>query len=208
MHNTEVFQKILGLVDPWTVSSVNLDTEAGHLDIHLAHPIGTKFRCPECDRELGCYDHVPERRWRHLDTMHFRTVLHSKTPRVKCPEHGVKQVKLPWAEKNSRFTLFFERFAVDVLLATQTVQGAAGLLRTSWDATWNILQKAVSHGEAQKAETVIPPVGIDKKVFRKGQDISLICEMNQILKRNPLQVLKRGPQDPILDEKGSEAVPD
>lgn len=49
---------------------------------------------------------------------------------MKCGEHGVRQARVPWAEPKSRFTLMFERFAIDVLLETD-VEGAAGLLRIS-----------------------------------------------------------------------------
>ena len=180
MHETEFYQQILGLRAPWAVADVKLDTEAGQVDIHVAHAEGTKFGCPECGRELACYDHVSERRWRHLDTMQYRTILHAKPPRVKCPEHGVKQVNLPWAEKNSRFTLFFERFAVDVLLATQTVQGAAGILRTSWDETWHIVKKAVARGKARKTDKIMPRIGIDEKAYRKRHNyITLIYDLDQ-----------------------------
>ncbi|HAN98530.1 MAG TPA: ISL3 family transposase, partial [Planctomycetaceae bacterium] len=48
-------------------------------------------------------------------------------PRVECPEHGVQAVEVPWAQTSSRFTILFERFAIDVLLAIRTVQGAISL---------------------------------------------------------------------------------
>lgn len=41
--------------------------------------------------------------------------LDARPPRVECAEHGVRQVRLPWAEPMSRFTTLFERLAVDVL---------------------------------------------------------------------------------------------
>jgi transposase len=179
MHDTEFYQRILGLNGPWEVVDVKLDMAAQQVDIRVAHPEGTKFCCPECGKELACYDHTPERRWRHLDTMQFKTFLHAGPPRVNCPEHGVKQVQLPWAEKGSRFTLLFERFAIDVLLATQTVKGAQGILQTSWDAMWHILCKAVARGMARKTEKPIPRIGIDEKAFRKGQDyLTLIYDLD------------------------------
>ena len=179
MHETEFYQQILGLKPPWEVADVKLDTAAQQVDIYVEHADGIKFCCPECGNELACYDHAPERRWRHLDTMQFRTILRAAPPRVNCPEHGVKQVSLPWAEKGSRFTLFFERFAIDVLLAAQTVKGAQGILRTSWDETWHILRKAVARGKARKAEKLMPRIGIDEKAFRKGQNyITLIYDLD------------------------------
>jgi len=98
---------------------------------------------------------------------------------VNCPTHGVKNVKLPWAEKGSRFTMMFERFAIDVLLAAQTVKGAKGILRTSWDETCHILKKAVARGKARKTGEVMPRIGIDEKAFRKGQNyITMIYDLD------------------------------
>ena len=40
--------------------------------------------------------------------------MHANPPRTQCAQHGVKVIKLPWAEAGSRFTALFE---VDVDLA-------------------------------------------------------------------------------------------
>ncbi len=69
---------------------------------------------------------------------------------MECPEHGVKQVSVPWSGKNSRFTLLFERFPIDVLLATQNVKGAQSILGTGWEQTWNIARRAVERGQLRK----------------------------------------------------------
>ncbi len=66
----------------------------------------------------------------------------------------------------------FVRFAIDVLLATQTVEGARSLLRTSWDETWLILEKAVARGKARKVHDPIARIGIDEKAFVKGKTTS------------------------------------
>ena len=71
---------------------------------------------------LAVYDHADEREWRHLDTCQFLAFLHARPPRVECPEHGVRQVTLPWAEPMSRFTILFERLAVDVLRAANVTR--------------------------------------------------------------------------------------
>jgi transposase len=179
MQDKELYQYILGLQSPWSVAELNLDIENEQIDIHVTHPKGTKFCCSECAERLPCYDHAPERQWRHLDSCQFKTILHGAVPRVKCPQHGVKQVNVPWAEKGSRFTLLFERFAVDVLLATQTVTGAMSILRTGWDQTWNIVQRAVRRGQDRKQATPMPRIGIDEKAFAKGQSyITLLYDLD------------------------------
>ena len=169
MESNELYQQILGLQSPWFISDVKLDTTAEQIELRVEHPRGTKFCCPECDQSFACYDHVDERQWRPLDSCQYKTILRVSTPRVKCPDHGVKQVSVPWAEKSSRFTLLFERFAIDLLLATQTVKGAMGILRISWDQTWHILTRAVKRGQAKKVAKLMPRIGIDEKAFKKGQ---------------------------------------
>ena len=136
MQDHELYQQILGLKSPWLVAKVALDVLQQQVDVFVEHPSGTKFRCPECSLQLPCYDHTQERQWRHLDSFQFKTLLHASIPRVNCPKHGVNQVRVPWAEKGSRFTILLERFSIQVLLATQTVKGAISILRTKWDQTW------------------------------------------------------------------------
>ena len=179
MQDKELYQHILGLDSPWSVSGVELDIDAKEIRVHVAHPRGTKFGCPECEQELPCYDHAEERRWRHLDSCQFKTILVARPPRVECPEHGVKNVSIPWAEKSSRFTILFERLAIDILLATQTVKGAMSILRTSWDETWYFVQRAVRRGQDRKEAKSLPRIGIDEKAFAKGQDyITLLYDLD------------------------------
>ena len=112
MQDIELYQQVLGLSSPWKVSGVKLDPAAQSIVVDVAHAGGTRWRCPQCERELATYDHCEERTWRHLDTCQFRTLLRARVPRVNCPEHGVVQTEVPWAEPRGRFTMLFERFAM------------------------------------------------------------------------------------------------
>lgn len=168
MQDVELYEQILGLAEPWSVREVELNIDEGRVDIHVEHPGGVKWQCPHCQRELSCYDHSPERTWRHLDTCQLETHLHARVPRVECPEHGVVQVSVPWAEERGRFTLLMERFIIQALLACQTTKGACALLRISWDQAWHVAERAVARGQARKEAVVTPQIGVDEKAFRKG----------------------------------------
>ncbi len=179
MQDKELYQQILGLSSPWSVSDVELDQKESEIRVKVEHPRGAKFCCPDCETQLGCHDHTEERRWRHLDSCQFKTILIARIPRVKCPTHGVKNANVPWAEKHSRFTIMFERFAIDVLLATQTVKGAMSILDTKWDQTWNIIVRAVRRGKQRKQVTTMPRIGIDEKAFKKGHSyITLLYDLD------------------------------
>lgn len=146
----------------------------------MEHESGVGWPCPECQRELACRDHAEERTWRHLDTCQFKTFLHARVPRIDCPEHGVLQVRVPWAEVRSRFTLLMERLIIDVLQQCTTVEGARRILRISWDEAWGVMERAVARGLARKQQRVIPFFGVDEKAFRKGHRyLTVVCDLEQ-----------------------------
>jgi transposase len=92
---------------------------------------------------------------------------------------GVKPARVPWAEPGSRFTILFERFAIDLLQATQAMKGAQEILRTNWDQTWNVVKRAVARGLERNQVKDVPRIGIDKKVFRKGHDyVTLLVNLD------------------------------
>jgi transposase len=126
-----------------------------------------RWACPECGHELALYDHADERVCRHLDSCQFWTYLHARTPRIDCPTHGVRQVRLPWAEARARFTTLFERLAIDLLGAADTL-AAARILRISWDEAWHILERAVARGQRAKPGQVPAYLGVDEKAIAKG----------------------------------------
>ena len=167
MQDTALYQYLLDLQSPWTVSRVNLDLNEQRVDVWAEHSEEAKWRCPHCAETLPLYDHAEERTWRHLDSYQFQTYLHANIPRVTCGKHGVVQVLVPWAAPQSRFTLLFERLAIDVLHQCD-VSGATRILRISWDEAWGVMQRAVTRGRARKQARTVRRIGVDEKAAAKG----------------------------------------
>ncbi len=179
MDSVELYRQLLGLTVPWTVEKGDLDIAKQHVEVRIGHPAGQRFACPECGRELGVYDHLAERIWRHLDSCQFLTYLHARPPRVSCPEHGVHQVTLPWAQPGSRFTNLFEALAIDVLLAAN-IKKAAGLMRITWDEAWHLMERAVHRGRAAKGNNLPQQIGIDEKAIAKGHRyMTIVCDLQE-----------------------------
>ncbi|MEO5631918.1 MAG: ISL3 family transposase [Nitrospiraceae bacterium] len=136
-------------------------------------------RALTASKTLPLYDHAEERTWRHLDSCQFQTHLHARIPRVECGAHGVVQVTGPWAAPRSRFTLLFERLAIDVLRQCD-VSGATRILRISWDEAWGLMQRAVTHGRARKQARIVRRIGVDEKAAAKGHtSLTLICDLDE-----------------------------
>ena len=173
MKDTELYQQILGLAAPWTVARVDLNVKEQRVDVFAEHGRKKTWPCPECGKDCGLHDHDEERSWRHLDSCQFQTFLHARIPRVRCDDHGVKQVRVPWAEPKSRFTLLFEHLAIDVLQHTD-VLGAAKILRISWDEALGIMDRAVARGMARREHRVPKRIGVDEKSLARGHRFATV----------------------------------
>ncbi|HUE71280.1 MAG TPA: helix-turn-helix domain-containing protein [Pirellulaceae bacterium] len=156
MDDRELYRQILGVNEPWRVGRVELQRASGEVHIHLEHDPQTRWACPECGADCVLYDHQPERRWRHLDTCQFRTILDAQPPRNNGREHGPRVVRLlPWAESGSRFTARFEALAI-AWLREASQQGVAELLSLSWDEVHGILERAVRRGLHRRRAEPVP----------------------------------------------------
>lgn len=162
MQDTALYQYLLGLQSPWTVSRVNLDIHQQRVDVWAEHFDDVAWSCSLCRQKLPLYDHAQERTWRYLDSCQFQTYLHARIPRVACGEQGVVEVTLPCAAPRSRFTLLFDRLAIDVLRQCG-VSGATRILRISWDEAWGVLQRAVTRGRTRKPMRTVRRIGVDEK---------------------------------------------
>ncbi len=179
MQDKELYEELPGIKTPWKVSRIELDVKAERIDVWAEHGDGETWGCPECGEKLKIYDHSEERSWRHLDTCQCQTHLHARVPRVQCPRHRVVQVRVPWAEPQSRFTMRFERLAIDVLREC-AVTGATRILGVSWDEAWGVMERAVDRGKLRKVRRVVRQIGVDEKAAAKGHKaLTLVCDLEQ-----------------------------
>jgi len=171
MKDIQLYQQILGLEAPWQVESVALKPMEREIEVRVVFA-ETLWGCPECQKRMVIHDYE-ERRWRHLDSCQFKTIIVSRVPIVSCSEHGSQTVAVPWAEKYTRFTRLFERLAIDVLLEC-SISGASQILGISWDEGDGIKQRAVKRGLARKTPTVMPRLCVDEKGMGHGHDYMTI----------------------------------
>ena len=178
MEDRDLYHAILGLLPPWGVDRVKLDREAGVIHVWIREDEGAVFPCPECAKPCPLYDHT-DREWRHLDTCQFETRLHARLPRVECPAHGVKTVRVPWAEPKSGFTLLFESLAIS-WLREMTPAAVSRHMRISWDEARGIMERAVRRGLSRREEKAVRRIGIDEKSFQRRHDyVTVVTDLDE-----------------------------
>ena len=179
MQDRELYRRILGIEAPWYVESVELRLEVGEVHVELAHHEMIDWPCPECGAACKLYDHQPKRQWRHLDTCQYQTILHAESPRSECSVHGIRVVKLPWAEPSSRFTALFEALAIE-WLKEASQKAVAGRLQLSWDEIHAIMERAVKRGLNRRKVEAVSQIGVDEKAFRKGHSyLTLVNDLHR-----------------------------
>jgi transposase len=178
MRDKELYAQILGIKSPWQVSDVELALSEGEVTVHVEPEPGAKLCCPTCGEPSPGYDSRP-RRWRHLDTCQYKTILVAELPRVKCKEHGVVTVSVPWAEPGSGFTAMFEALVIDWLKEAST-SAVSRLMNLSWNAIDGIMQRAVERGLSRREALTMTQIGVDETAFKKRHDyVTIVSDQRE-----------------------------
>ncbi|WP_241086770.1 helix-turn-helix domain-containing protein [Candidatus Vondammii sp. HM_W22] len=112
----------------------------GEVTVQVEQEAGAKQCCSTCGQISLGYD-SRKRRWRHLDTCQYKTILVTDVPRMKCEEHGVVTVSVPWAEPGSGFTAMFEALVID-WLKEASISAVSRLMGLNWNAIDGIMQQS------------------------------------------------------------------
>ena len=195
MKDIQLYEQILGLVVPWRVEEVKLKPKEQEIEVRVSFA-ETIWGCAQCQQRMVIHDYE-ERRWRHLDSCQFKTVIVARVPVVKCPTHGAQTVAVPWAEKYARFSRLFERLAIDVMQEC-SLRGACELLRISWDEADGIKQRAVQRGLARKQPVVMPRLCVDEKGMGQGHNYLTIVARAEA-GRTTVEYVGEGRQQESLD---------
>jgi transposase len=180
MDELGLFTAALGLSGPWRVIRTEFDAERTQLDLYLGFTRGARFACPARDcAHGGCPVHdTVDKTWRHLDFFQHRALLHARLPRVRCPEHGVRQVSVPWARPGSGFTLLFEALVLRFAAAMPMAKVAA-MTREHDTRIWRVVEHHVLAARDQVDCSGVRRVGMDETSARKGQDyVSIFADLD------------------------------
>ena len=205
MQDRQLYEQLLGVSAPWEVGRVTLNREAQEIEVEV-RCLETQWGCPTCGQRMQGHGHE-ERRWRHLDSCQFKTIVVCAVPRVRCPEHGTQQVAVTWAEPRSRFTRLFERLAIDVLLEC-SVLGACDLLRISWDEADGIKQRAVTRGLARKPASTPARLCVDEKSAGRGQNYVTIVAKVEAGQSAIVEYVGEGRKQATLDTYWQSLTPE
>ena len=166
-------ENLLDVCAPWEVVSIAKREQAegrirGVVTIELTVRKGQWVPCPKCGRMCKRHDRK-WREWRHLDLMQWRTLLRVAVPRANCPEHGVHQIEVPWAESRGRQTAALEMAVIDDL-KLMSMQAAARKHGLGGSQVSRLMERAVARGLVRREQRHPKRIGMGETSFQKRHE--------------------------------------
>lgn len=168
MNGNDIIALGLGLQAPWEITGQLLDTSKSphELRLTIAAGPGALFPCPVCGKLCHAHD-FKEMSWRHLNFFQHHCIISASVPRVRCPEHKVRQVLVPWARQGSSFTLLFEQAAM-LLVREMPVLTTARLLAMNDKRLWRIVLHYVQAAMNRLDLGSLKAFSLDETKSRRG----------------------------------------
>ena len=168
MNGNEIIKLGLGIEEPWKITGQILETgkQPNELRLTLKADRGSKFPCPVCGKPSKAHD-FKEMKWRHLNFFQHHCYITAPVPRIRCPEHGVKRISVPWAREGSKFTLLFEQSAL-ILVREMPVLAAARFMEMTDKRLWRIVFHYVNKAVEQFDLRTLQAFSLDETKGRKG----------------------------------------
>lgn len=180
MNDKALYGQILNLHAPWKVTDVELDRKTETVTVQVRLTKEAIPTCPTCNKPSPGYD-TRTKRWRHLDTCQYKTILEAEIPRVQCKTHGVLLTQVPWAEPGSGFTALFEALIID-WLQEASVKAVSKQFRLSWNSVDVVMQRAVKRGLAKRRLNKLENIHVDETAYQKRHEyVSVVSEKGRVL---------------------------
>lgn len=167
MKDTDFYQQILGVAAPWKVAGVRIEMDVKRVTVQVEVEPKTKW----ADPATGAAAHLhkwTERKWRHLDTCQFETIIEARVPFVRHADGRVEEVAVPWADRYQRVTRLLAQAVIVWLQACGNVDQVAKIMRLEWGTVDSVMKAAVARGLIRRDAQPVENVGLDEKSFRRG----------------------------------------
>jgi len=170
MDTNDLFTLGLELAAPWTVVSQRFDVEHQPHELHLEvkAEAGALFPCPECGLLAKAHD-WKDLTWQHLNFFQHVCFITARVPRVRCPEHGVLRVKVPWARPESGFTRLFEQAAL-MLAREMPVAAAARFIGVTDKRLWRVIEFHVGRALDRLDLGRVVAIALDETAAKRGHN--------------------------------------
>jgi transposase len=172
MNARNLFASALGLNDQWEIADFEISENPSRLVIQVYFKPGEKFACPHCSKACPVHD-SQSRQWQRLNFWQYPTFLTARVPRIKCPDHGVKSIQVPWARPGSGFTFMMEHFIM-MLVRKMPVDSVAEILKVCDTRLWRVVDHYVTQAHGSEDWSGVREILVDETSMKKGHKYATV----------------------------------
>lgn len=177
-NSAEIFELALGLTAPWYVEKVEFITEGTERELHIHIDFKKGYKFEQGDGSSASAYDTKDRTWQHLNFFQHKCYLHARVPRVKNTEGKVELQNVPWARKNSGFTLLFEAYAMLLIENEMPVSKAAKTVKVYPQRLWRVFDYWISIAHTEDKISELENVGFDETSTKKGHNyVTILVDM-------------------------------
>ena len=182
MNSKEIFTIALNLIAPWYIEDIKMSKpesgKPGQIDIYLNFRRGAKFT-DTSGQECSVHDTVA-RTWQHLSFFEHTCLIHARVPRIVSSDDKVRTIPVPWARKNSGFTLLYEAYSMLLIESEMPVKRAANILNIKDMRLWRIFKYWIGRAFSEERIEDVTQIGIDETSIKKGHNyVTLTVDMQK-----------------------------
>jgi len=175
----DLFQNALNIEDPYFIKDIEFDSDSKRLDIWLDFKIGSTFGCPQCHKPDCLIHDTKEKTWRHLNFFQHKAYLHCRVPRIKCDDCGVHQYKVPWARKQSGFTLLMDALIM-IMAQSMPISKVAEMIGEHDTRVWRVVDYYVKEARSKEDFSDVSTIGVDETSFTKGHNyVTIVADVDK-----------------------------
>ena len=124
-------------------------------------------RCSTCRRPMGGAMKPVRCRWRHLDLLRVRSYVEADIRQGRCPVHGRRLERVPWATPGAEHTRAFDQLVAS-LAQVADKSAAQRMFRVTWRTVGRIVTRVVAeHLPAHRLDG-LAALGVDEVSYKRG----------------------------------------
>jgi transposase len=125
-------------------------------------------------------------------------------PRVRCEQHGVTTMAVPWSDPGSGFTALFEALIID-WLKEASITAVARQLNLTWDQVDGVMRRAVRRGMGRRQLEAASHIGVDETSFAKRHEyVTVVADTGRGVVHHVADGRGRESLESYYEELGSE----
>ncbi|CAO0821463.1 transposase [Desulfarculales bacterium] len=147
---------------------VDTDKQPHEVFLEVAADREAEYLCPEYGRLCKAHG-FHKFTWRHLNLFQHHCDIAARMLRVDYPDHGTKQIKMPWTRKGYRVILLLEQTTM-TLVREMPVLAAARIIGVSDTRLWRVVQFYMAQALSKMDLGGVKAMALDETASKRGHN--------------------------------------